>query len=67
MSLKLNVSVANVEFANDGLFLTLGKIIPPFRDTGFVVDEFPCGTEKLWVDVTVTTVLDVDVLVGGIG
>lgn len=31
-SLKLKMSVVNVELPTDGLFLTLGNIIPPFRD-----------------------------------
>lgn len=32
-SLKLKMSaVVNVEFPSDGLFLTLGNMMPPFRD-----------------------------------
>lgn len=34
------MSVVNVELPTDGLFLTLGNMIPPFLDTGFVVLEF---------------------------
>lgn len=33
ISLKLRISVANVELTTDGLFLTLGKMTPPFRET----------------------------------
>lgn len=35
-SLSLITSVVNVELTTDGLFLTLGKIMPPLRDNGFV-------------------------------
>lgn len=47
-SLKLSASVANVELATDGLFLTLGKIIPPLRvavglPVAAVVPLPPCG------------------------
>lgn len=39
-SLKLKISVVKV-VTTEGLFLTLGNIIPPFRDSGLeVVDEF---------------------------
>lgn len=37
ISLKLKTSVVNVEFTTDGLFLTLGNIMPPLRDIGFVL------------------------------
>lgn len=36
-SLKPSKSVENVELTTDGLFLTLGKMMPPLRDNGFVV------------------------------
>lgn len=43
-SLKLSASVAIVEFTTDGLFLTLGKMIPPLRDTaGLAAVPLPCG------------------------
>lgn len=32
--------MANVELTTDGLFLTLGKMMPPLRDNGFVVLAF---------------------------
>lgn len=31
------MSVVNVELPTDGLFLTLGNMMPPFREIGFVV------------------------------
>lgn len=31
------MSVVNVELPTDGLFLTLGNMMPPFLDIGFVV------------------------------
>lgn len=31
------MSVANVELPKDGLFLTLGNMMPPLREMGFVV------------------------------
>lgn len=34
------MSVVNVVLATDGLFLTLGKMMPPFREMGF---EVLCG------------------------
>lgn len=34
------ISVENVVLTTDGLFLTLGKIIPPFRDGDLVELEF---------------------------
>lgn len=36
-SLKLKMSVVNVELPTDGLFFTLGNIIPPFRDVILLV------------------------------
>lgn len=36
-SLKLRISVANVELTTDGLFLTLGNIMPPLRDANLDV------------------------------
>lgn len=36
-SLKDRASVEKVVFKTEGLFLTLGKMIPPFLDVGFVV------------------------------
>lgn len=33
MSLKSRLSVAKVLFSTDGLFFTLGKMIPPLRET----------------------------------
>lgn len=35
--MKLKMSVVNVELPTDGLFLTLGNIMPPFREIGLVV------------------------------
>lgn len=34
MSFSVSMSVENVEFTTDGLFFTLGKIMPPLRDSG---------------------------------
>lgn len=39
MSLKPIISAVNVVLTTDGLFLTLGKIMPPLRDGGLLVDE----------------------------
>lgn len=53
--------MANVEFTTDGLFLTLGNMMPPLRDTaGFADDEvaepLPCG-----IALMLATVADDDV------
>lgn len=61
-SLKLRMSVVNVELTTDGLFLTLGKMIPPFRETGFVVlVPFALDETELYC-----TVLDVFALIVGV-
>lgn len=76
-SLKLSASVANVEFTTDGLFLTLGKIMPPFLDAaGFVAVPLPCGMAlmfgpavaplRLTFTVTVLLLLPVGVVDGNV-
>ena len=64
-SLTVSTSVENVVFIwTDGLFLTLGNIIPPLRDKGFEVvalcaDEFVAVVEVV-ADVVPIVEADVD-------
>lgn len=58
-SLKLNASAVNVVFTTDGLFLTLGNIIPPFLDKGFgVVVDGNVGWLVVVVVVCIPTTYD---------
>lgn len=66
-SLKLRMSVVNVELPTDGLFFTLGKMMPPFRDAGLfevtlktlvgIVFDCTVFCELLLVDVDVEDVV----------
>lgn len=57
-SLKLRASAVKVVFTTAGLFLTLGKITPPFRDTLFAILGFV--DVKIFVVFCVVVVVVVD-------
>lgn len=62
-SLKLKMSVVNVELPTEGLFFTLGNIMPPFLDAGLLLLTLN-ALDGIVFDCTVFwALLDVDVVV----
>lgn len=53
-SFSVNISLVNVLFTTAGLFLTLGKIMPPFRTTDFVGVVFHVEEEEAVTGVALT-------------
>lgn len=47
MSLNSRLSLAKVLFSTEGLFFTLGKMIPPLRDTFFPPADTVCAEAEV--------------------